>query len=72
MPVAYTVEVPGTTFRRKGSEQGLAATKHSHRRGWVDFFKLGPMAGGWDVEAWAAGGLPTSDTLAIKLVVRKQ
>jgi hypothetical protein len=33
--------------------------------GTSDFFKPGPMAGGWDEAAWAAKGLPTSGKLVV-------
>lgn len=36
-----------------------------------NFFKVGPMAGGWDEAKWAAKGLPASGTLAVKLTVSK-
>lgn len=34
-------------------------------KGWPDFLKVGPMAGGWDDAAWAAKGLPTDGDLVI-------
>jgi hypothetical protein len=35
-------------------------TAGSEGRGWVDFFGVGWMSGGWDEEAWVARGLPAA------------
>lgn len=37
--------------------------------GWADFFKVGPMPGGWDEAGWAAKGLPTTGDLVLELEV---
>lgn len=42
-----------------------------HTYGFVDYFDVGPMAGGWDEVAWASKGLPASGPLVIKLSVSK-
>lgn len=55
---------------------GFGRPKHSRttllagRSGGIsDFFNIGVMAGGWDVRAWAAKGLPTGGQLVIKTKV---
>jgi hypothetical protein len=40
---------------------GTVTAKYS---GKFDFFRLGPMSGGFDEAAWAAKGLPLADDLA--------
>lgn len=39
--------------------------------GFETFFKVGPMAGGWDEAAWVAKGLPANGPLVLKLSVSK-
>jgi hypothetical protein len=70
MPVDYTIAVPGVCLRTQLTQnEGGRLLKSSSNCGWRNFFKVSPMAGGWDEEAWAAQGLPTSGTLTIKLTV---
>jgi hypothetical protein len=39
------------------------------RWGWRDFFKLGPMSGGFDEAAWAAKRLPANGSIVLRLTV---
>jgi hypothetical protein len=34
-----------------------------------NFFKVGPMAVGWDESAWAAKGLPATGVLSVELTI---
>jgi hypothetical protein len=43
---------------------------YANTRGWSDFFGLGVMSAGFDEDAWAAKGLPTSGNIMLKLTVK--
>jgi hypothetical protein len=45
--------------------------KGTKRWGFGNFFKVGPMAGGWDEAAWVAKGLLANGPLVLKLSVSK-
>ena len=42
---------------------------HAQVWGWRDYFRLGPMSGGFDEAAWAAKGLPKSGSITLQLTV---
>jgi hypothetical protein len=66
----YTVECVGVdeVMVCKGSNLFHSVGNES-AWGRNDFFKLGPMAGGFDEVAWAAKGLPASGNIVLQLTV---
>ena len=63
---AMTIQAAGIEYNCE-----YTISKGPKGRGWANFFKTGPMAGGWDESAWASKGLPTTGELTITATASK-
>lgn len=61
-----TVECSGHVSRSTGRLQRIRRSGW----GWIDFFDVGCMPGGWDEAAWLAKGLPAEGQLTFRLQIK--